>query len=92
MDIVTKGHFNLHNEMLPLMNLDSRYAMADDPYLYVVSYRPIQRGDASFIDAWPFVLSVGSALPLVPLYLRRFKPIPLDLGACYEDACRRSRI
>jgi hypothetical protein len=91
-DIVTAAHFNLHNEMLPLLNLDSRYAMTDDPYLYMVGYRPIQRGDASFIDAWPFVLSVGSALPLVPLYLRRFKAIPLDLGACYEDACRRSRI
>ena len=91
-DIVTDRQFNLHNEMLPLLNLDSKYAMPDDPYLYVVSYRPIQRGDASFIDAWPFVLSVGSVLPLVPLYLRRFKAIPLDLGASYEDACRRSRI
>jgi hypothetical protein len=91
-DIVTERRFNLHNEMLPLLNLDSRYAMPDDPYLYVVSYRPIQRGDASFIDTWPFALSIGSALPLVPLYLRRFKAIPLDLGACYEDACRRSRI
>jgi hypothetical protein len=91
-DIVTEGHFNLHNEMLPLLNLDSRYSMAGEPYLYVVSYRPIRRGEASFIDAWPVVLTVGSALPLVPLYLRRFKAIPLDLGACYEDACRRSRI
>jgi hypothetical protein len=91
-DIVTEGHFNLHNELLPLLNLDSRYAMADDPYLYVVSYRPIQRGDASFIDAWPFALSIGSDLPLAPLYLRRFKAIPLDLGACYEEACRRSRL
>jgi hypothetical protein len=91
-DIVTAGHFNLHYELLPLLNLDARYAMVDDPYLYVVSYRPIQRGEASLIDAWPFVLSVGSDLPLVPLYLRRFKPIPLDLGACYEEACRRSRI
>jgi hypothetical protein len=66
--------------------------MAGETSLYVASYRPIRRGEASFIDAWPFVLTVGSALSLVPLYLRRFKAIPLDLGACYEDACRRSRI
>jgi hypothetical protein len=91
-DIVTERRFNLHNEMLPLMKLDARYAMVDDPHLYVVSYRPIQREEASFIDAWPFPLSVGSDLPLVPLYLRRFKEIPLDLCACYEEACRRSRI
>jgi hypothetical protein len=90
-DVVTAGHFNLHNEMLPLLNLDSRYAMPGDPYLYVVSYRPIQRGGASLIDAWPFALSVGSPLPLVPLHMRRFKAVPLDLEASYEDVCRRNR-
>jgi hypothetical protein len=66
--------------------------MADNPHLYVVSYRPIQRRDASLIDAWPFVLSVGSALPLVPFCLRGFKAIPLDLETLYEDTCRRARI
>jgi hypothetical protein len=91
-DFVTSRHFNLHNELLPLLNLDSRNAMADDPHLYVVSYRPIQQGDASLIDAWPFVLAVGSALPLVPFCLRRFRAIPLDLEVLYEDACRRGRI
>jgi hypothetical protein len=91
-DFVTEKHFNLHNELLPLLNLDSRYAMADDCHLYVVSYRPIQRGDASLIDAWPFTLAVGSALPRVPFCLRGFRAIPLDLEALYEDTCRRARI
>jgi hypothetical protein len=91
-DFVTDKHFNLHNELLPLLALDSQYAMADDPHIYVVSYRPIQRGDASLIDAWPFALSVGSALPRVPFCLRGFRAIPLDLEALYEDACRRGRI
>jgi Protein of unknown function (DUF4058) len=91
-DIVTKGHFNLHNELLPLLNLDSRFEMPDDPPLYVVAYRPIHRENANFIEAWPVVLSVGSALPLVPLWLRRFSAIPLDLEAIYEDVCRRNRL
>jgi Protein of unknown function (DUF4058) len=91
-DIGTEKQFNLHNELLPLLSLDSPYAMADDPHLYVVSYRPIQRGGASLIDAWPSVLSVGSALPVVPLYLRGFRSIPLDLELTYEHACRRSRL
>lgn len=91
-DIVTEKHFNLHNTLLPLLNLDDRFAMADDPHLYAVGYKPVQRGKVSVIDAWPFVLTVGEALPVVPLYLRRFRAIPLDLSATYEDACRRSRI
>jgi hypothetical protein len=91
-DFVTERHFNLHNELLRLLNLDSRYAMADNPHLYVVSYLPIRRGDASLLDAWPFVSAVGSALPLVPFCLRGFRAIPLDLEALYEDACRRGRI
>jgi hypothetical protein len=91
-DFVTERHFNLHHELLPLLNVDSRYAMPDDPYLYAVSYRPIQRGDSSLIDTWPVPLSVGSALPLMGLWLRRFKAIPIDLEAIYEDACHRGRI
>jgi Protein of unknown function (DUF4058) len=91
-DIVSEGHFNLHNELMPLLNLDSRYSMADDPYLYVVSYRPIQRGNVSLIDVWPSILSIGAALPLMPLYLRGFRAIPLDLELTYENACQENRI
>ena len=91
-DIVTERHFNLHNELLPLMNLDSRYAMSADPPLYVVAYHPTRQGDANLIEAWPVVLSVGSVLPVVPFWLLGFRAIPLDLDAAYEDACRRSRL
>jgi Protein of unknown function (DUF4058) len=91
-DIVAGRNFNLHNELLPLLNLDSRYAMPDDPALYATAYRPIQRGIASLIDAWPVVLSIGSVLPLLPLGLRGFKAVPLDLELTYEEACRRDRI
>ena len=91
-NVVTKGHFNLHNELLPLLNLDSRFAMPDDSTVYVVAYRPIHRENANSIEAWPVVLSVGSALPLVPLWLRRFSAVPLDLEAIYEDVCRRNRL
>lgn len=91
-DFVTSKHFNLHNELLPLLNVDSGCAMADTRHLYVVSYRPIQKGDASLIETWPFDLEVGSALPRVPFCLRRFRAIPLDLETLYEVACRRGRI
>jgi hypothetical protein len=52
----------------------------------------MRRGDASVIDVWPAAMSVGSALPLLPLWLRRFRAVPLDLEAIYEDTCRRARL
>ena len=91
-DLVTEKHFNLHNELLPLLNLDSRFSMTDNPHLYVVSYRPYQRGEASLIDAWSYALAVGAPLPLVPFSLRGFRAIPLDLETLYETACHRARL
>jgi hypothetical protein len=91
-DIVTSRYFNLHDELLPLLGLDSTYAMPNEATLYTVAYRPIRRGEANVIDAWPVVLSIGAPLPVLPLALRRFRPVPLDLEAAYEDACRRSRV
>ncbi len=91
-DIVTTRHLNLHNEPIARLGLDSRFAMSDESDLYAVAYRPIRRGDSNLIDMWPVALSVGAPLPLLPLALRRFRPVPLDLEAAYEEACLRSRL
>ena len=91
-DIVTNRHFNLHNELVPLLGLDSTSAMDEEATLYAIAYRPIRRGEANLVEAWPVALSVGALFPLLPLSLKRFRPVPLDLEAAYEDACRRSRL
>ena len=91
-DLVTNRHFNLHNELVPLLGLNSTYAMGEDTTLYAIAYRPIRRGEANLIEAWPVALSVGGLLPLLPLALKRFRPVPLDLEAAYDDACRRGRL
>ena len=91
-DIVTTRHFNLHNELLPLLSVDESFAMAEQAQTYAVAYRPIRRNETNLIDAWPVALSVGAQLPLLPLSLKGFRPVPLDLEAAYEDACRRSRL
>ncbi len=92
LDIVTSRHFNLHNELLPLLALDSTYAMPDDEVLYAVAYRPFHREEMNQIDLWTVALSVGGPLPVLPLSLKRFRPVPLDFEAAYEDACRRSQL
>jgi hypothetical protein len=91
-DIVTNRHFNLHNELVPLLGLDSTYAMDESVTLYAVAYRPIRRGVTNLIEAWPVALAIGALIPVLPLSLKRFRPVPLDLQAAYEDAIHRSRL
>jgi hypothetical protein len=91
-DIMTNRHFNLHNELVPLLGLDSRYAMDEETTLYAIAYRPVRRGEANLIEAWPAALLVGALLPVLPLPLKGFRPVRLDLEAAYEDACRRGRL
>ena len=92
LDIVTGRHFNLHNELVELLNLGEAFAMSADVSLYAVSYRPAHRQEANQIDVWPARLAVGGTLPLLPLALRGFRAVPLDLEATYRDACERSRL
>lgn len=90
-DVVTVGRFNLHDEMVRMLALDTSFSMPEDTFLYAVAYRPVRRGQHGLIDAWPVVLSLKEPLPVLPLALRHSDTIPLDLNAAYDDACRRSR-
>jgi Protein of unknown function (DUF4058) len=92
LDIITGRRFNLHNELIQLLGLDSSFSMPADAILYAVAYRPTRRGENDLIDVWLTVLSLGMTLPVLPLALRGSHPVPLDLNAAYDDACRRSRL
>jgi len=92
LDVVTSKQFNLHNELIDVLRFDLRFAMSEDAFMYAVSYRPVKRGEDDLIEVWPVVLKVGANLPILPLALRGAQPVPLDLEAAYDDACRRSRL
>ena len=91
MDIVTDHHFNLHNELMDLLNVGERFHINETP-TYGVAYRPIRRPDEGRIDIWPATLSVGEMLPQLPLALNRGICVPLDLEQTYTEARRRSRL
>jgi len=91
-DIVTERRANLHNELMELLTLDEPYHLGREVALYAVAYRPVRRGGANRIDAWPAPVAVGGPLPLLPLALLGAGMIPLDLEATYTDARQRSRI
>jgi hypothetical protein len=91
-DVVTSRRGNLHNELITFLGLEASLAMADAPSLYAVGYRPVRTGGGEQVLTWPFPLTVGEALPVVPLSLSAEQCVPLDLEAGYAEACQRRRL
>lgn len=90
-DIVTERNANLHNELIALLGTGSQFLMTETS-LYGVAYRPVRRPKSEWIEIWTSVLTVGKALPVLPLALDKRLGVPLDLQASYEETCQRSRL
>ncbi len=91
-DIVTNRRANLHNEILRVMEAGSSLVLPQEANQYAVAYRPLRRGKGDEIDLWRVPLTVGQALPTLPLGLRADLIIPVDLEAPYAEACQRKRL
>ena len=91
-DTVTSHHFNPHNELVQLLQLDAKFAMPESAHLSAVAYRPARRQEINEIDVWPVELAVGRDLPVLPLALLGTRAVPLDLNTTYHEARRRSRL
>jgi hypothetical protein len=92
LDIVTGRRKNLHNELVRLAGHDDKFRMAGDPWTYATAYRPVSRDDNDLIDLWRWPLTLGESLPAVPLALKGYGCVRLDLEATYTEACQRLRI
>lgn len=92
LDIVTSRRANLHNGLVRQAGYDPRFLMPSDPPTYAVAYRPVHRAGTNGVDLWPHPLAVGAPLPAVPLYLKGYGCVRLDLEATYSEACERNRI
>ena len=89
-DVVTDRRANLHNELLARL-----HAPGVGPWeaeLYAVSYRPVHRAGQPSLDMWQASVTVGSSLPMMPLWLRGNLCFPVDLDATYNRTCREQRI
>lgn len=89
-DTVTSRQANLHNELIRLMEADSGSLIADT--LYTASYRPALRNEQPQIEIWSRPLSIGQALPTMPLFIGKAGTLPLDLELTYSDARKRRRM
>ena len=91
-DLVTIHHFNLHNELLRLMNADPGLQLPPEAHLYAVAYRPVLREKRPEIDLWPTTFQLGGTLPLLPLRLTDDLFVPVDFEATYQETCRHRRL
>jgi hypothetical protein len=91
-DLVTTKHFNLHDEVIRLTRQPDSLLMPDGATTYVEAYRPVRRDGENLADIWPNPLSVGQTLPAVPLALRAYGCVRLDLEETYTEACGWARI
>lgn len=89
-DVVTSRQANLHDEVVGLMGQLPACGFPGGSSLYAVSYQPVRRQDRDLVDIWPVPLFVGQSLPMVPLPLRGFGCVRLDLEASYTEARQRN--
>jgi hypothetical protein len=91
-DTVTTRQANMHNELVRLLEWEEPLQMPPDVWLAAVAYRPVRREDANHIDIWTAPLTVGGALPVLPLALLGTRAVPLDLEATYMEARQQARL
>jgi hypothetical protein len=91
-DIVTERHANLHNEVVDLLGLAAELEWQSASGLYATAYRWTAGTDGDEVQVWADTLTIGSALPTLPLWLDAELCVPLQLDDSYKATCLSLRI
>lgn len=92
-DVVTARKANLHADLFDVLEVKGRSPAWTSPTgLYSVAYRAATVRKKPRIEAWPEILKVGEALPIVPLWLALDLCVSVRLEESYLAACRSLRI
>ena len=91
-DLVTDRNANLYAELLESIGQQDPALIPDAPPLYAAACRWIEAGRKWRLETWTHVLTVGSPLPTLPLWLADDLAIKLDLEMTYEQTCAALRI
>jgi hypothetical protein len=92
-DIVTSRTANLHEDLFEVLEVKSRRgAWTSTTGLYAVAYRPVPVRKKPQVQAWPESLSLGAALPVMPLWLSLDLCVPVRLEESYLATCGSLRI
>ena len=91
-DLVTTRHFNLYHDLLELSGAADPALGVDPPDIYAAACRSTRPNRQWKLDAWFHPLTVGAALPTLPLWLADDYSLPLNLESSYEETCRILRL
>jgi hypothetical protein len=91
-DIVTERSANLHAALVRELAGDVTIDLLEPELLYAVAYRTRFRKDNDQVEVWPERLTIGKALPTLPLWLSDELAVPVDLEQSYLSACKALRI
>ena len=83
-DIVTRRHANLHDELLSAFDAT---APTLDAATYVAGFHPVLRDRETELDVWSYPVLPGERLPSLPLFLRDGPCVELRLEESYRRAC-----
>lgn len=91
-DLVTVRHNNLYVDLLTLIGCtDPAFASNPSP-TYAVTCRRHMVNRKSRVETWSHRLTIGQALPSLPIWLDEIRSVTLDLETSYEQTCRTLRI
>jgi hypothetical protein len=90
-DAVTTRGANLFAELLDWLAAPLPEAWSPRPALYAAAARAVRRTPAR-LDVWADALSLGDALPTLPLWLDEQLAVPIDFEETYRAACSVLRI
>ncbi|MBX9584176.1 MAG: DUF4058 family protein [Gemmataceae bacterium] len=90
-DPVHVRRFNLHDELMDLLRRPPDDRMPADTPTCCTAYQPEAGPAGNQVRYWAHRLAVGSPLPAIPLALKGWGAVILDLEALYTEACRDGR-
>lgn len=91
-DVLTSQRAMLHNELVALLNLSVDSLLDSPTGLSIVSYQPSRQAENSPVQVWFEPLALNAPLPTMPLSIRGFGAISIDVEGTYTQACKHSRL
>jgi hypothetical protein len=88
-DVVTDRKAGLHGDVLRRLNQAAAPPVCD---LWAAAYRPWKIGEETNLQIWHHALAVGSALPVLPFWLKNGPCIKLDFEAIYMRTLQEQRM
>jgi hypothetical protein len=85
-DVVTEQVANLHAELLSLLDITREAPWQSPTNLYAVAYRVTGKTAPHSLEIWCEPLSIGGALPTLPLWLETDLSVPVRLEESYQAA------